>query len=57
MGVDLVIYRPSDRRNERLPIWLHQYNWHRRHRGIQAKSSGLERAHYSATVPSENGGN
>jgi transposase InsO family protein len=29
-------YTHSDRRNERLPIWLHQYNWHRPHGGIQA---------------------
>jgi transposase InsO family protein len=29
-------YTHSDRRNEHLPIWLHQYNWHRPHGGIQA---------------------
>jgi transposase InsO family protein len=29
-------YTHSDRRNERLPIWLHQYNWHRPHGGIHA---------------------
>ena len=29
-------YTHSDRRNEHLPIWLHQYNWHRPHGGIHA---------------------
>jgi len=29
-------YTHSDRRNEQLPIWLHQYNWHRPHGGIKA---------------------
>jgi Transposase DDE domain group 1 len=29
-------YTHSDRRNEQLPIWLHQYNWHRPHGGIHA---------------------
>ena len=29
-------YTHSDRRNEQLPIWLHQYNWHRPYGGIKA---------------------
>ena len=29
-------YARSDRRTEQLPIWLHQYNWHRPHGGIHA---------------------
>jgi transposase InsO family protein len=49
-------YTHSNRRNERLPIWLHHYNWHRPHGGIQAKPGEFGRAQYSATAPSENGG-
>jgi transposase InsO family protein len=30
-------YPTSDRRAEELPIWLHRYNWHRPHGGIQSK--------------------
>src|SRR6195256_496150 len=29
-------YPTSDRRVEQLPIWLHQYNWHRPHGGIKS---------------------
>ena len=29
-------YTHSDRRTERLPIWLHQHKWHRPHGGIHA---------------------
>lgn len=31
-------YEHSDRRTEELPRWLHHYNWHRPHGGIQAKT-------------------
>ena len=31
-------YPTSDRRAEQLPIWLHQYNWHRPHAGIKAQT-------------------
>jgi transposase InsO family protein len=31
-------YAHSDRRTEELPRWLHHYNWHRPHGGIQAKT-------------------
>ena len=31
-------YPTSDRRAEELPIWLHRYNWHRPHGGIQSKT-------------------
>lgn len=31
-------YPHSDRRTEELPRWLHHYNWHRPHGGIQAKT-------------------
>jgi transposase InsO family protein len=31
-------YPTSDRRAEELPIWLHQYNWHRPHGGIKSKT-------------------
>ena len=31
-------YDHSDRRTEELPRWLHHYNWHRPHAGIQAKT-------------------
>jgi transposase InsO family protein len=31
-------YDHSDRRTEELPRWLHHYNWHRPHGGIQAKT-------------------
>jgi len=31
-------YPTSDRRAEELPIWLHQYNWHRPHSGINSQS-------------------
>lgn len=30
-------YPTSDRRAEELPIWLHRYNWHRPHGGINSK--------------------
>lgn len=31
-------YPTSDRRAEELPIWLHQYNWHRPHGGINSRT-------------------
>jgi transposase InsO family protein len=31
-------YQHSDRRTEQLPKWLHEYNWHRPHGGIHAKT-------------------
>jgi transposase InsO family protein len=31
-------YPTSDRRAEELPIWLHQYNWHRPHGGIHSQT-------------------
>lgn len=31
-------YPTSDRRAEQLPIWLHQYNWHRPHGGIKSQT-------------------
>ncbi|MGO4675579.1 IS481 family transposase, partial [Bosea sp. 2YAB26] len=31
-------YPHSERRAEELPRWLHHYNWHRPHGGIQAKT-------------------
>ena len=31
-------YPTSDRRAEELPIWLHQYNWHRPHGGIKSQT-------------------
>jgi transposase InsO family protein len=31
-------YTTSDRRAEELPIWLHQYNWHRPHGGIKSQT-------------------
>jgi transposase InsO family protein len=30
-------YPTSDRRAQELPIWLHQYNWHRPHGGIKSQ--------------------
>jgi transposase InsO family protein len=30
-------YPNSDRRAEELPVWLHQYNWHRPHGGINSQ--------------------
>ena len=30
-------YPTSDRRAEELPIWMHRYNWHRPHGGINSK--------------------
>lgn len=30
-------YPTSDRRAEELPIWLHQYNWHRPHGSLKSK--------------------
>ena len=30
-------YPTSDHRAEQLPLWLHQYNWHRPHRGIKSQ--------------------
>ena len=31
-------YPTSDARAEQLPIWLHQYNWHRPHGGIKSQT-------------------
>jgi len=31
------VYPDSDRRAEELPVWLHQYNWHRPHGGINSQ--------------------
>jgi transposase InsO family protein len=31
-------YENSRQRKDRLPIWLHRYNWHRPHAGINAKT-------------------
>ncbi len=31
-------YPTSDRRAEELPIWLHRYNWHRPHGGINSQT-------------------
>jgi transposase InsO family protein len=31
-------YPTSDRRSQDLPIWLHQYNWHRPHGGIKSRT-------------------
>ncbi|WP_407158249.1 IS481 family transposase [Bradyrhizobium sp. STM 3557] len=31
-------YPTSDRRAEELPIWLHQYNWHRPHGGTKSQT-------------------
>ena len=31
-------YPTSDRRAQELPIWLHQYNWHRPHAGIKSQT-------------------
>lgn len=31
-------YLTSDRRAEKLPIWAHQHNWHRPHRGIDSQT-------------------
>jgi transposase InsO family protein len=31
-------YPTSDRRAQELPIWLHQYNWHRPHGGIDSQT-------------------
>jgi transposase InsO family protein len=31
-------YPTSDRRGEELPVWLHQYNWHRPHGGIKSQT-------------------
>jgi transposase InsO family protein len=31
-------YPTSDRRAQELPIWLHQYNWHRPHGGINSQT-------------------
>jgi transposase InsO family protein len=31
-------YPSSERRAEQLPIWLHKYNWHRPHGGIELKT-------------------
>jgi transposase InsO family protein len=30
-------YPTSDRRAEEFPVWLHQYNWHRPHGGINSQ--------------------
>jgi transposase InsO family protein len=30
-------YQSSDRRAEELPVWLHQYNWHRPHGSLKSK--------------------
>jgi transposase InsO family protein len=31
-------YENSRQRKDQLPIWLHQYNWHRPHRAIDDKT-------------------
>jgi transposase InsO family protein len=31
-------YPTSNRRSQELPIWLHQYNWHRPHAGIKSRT-------------------
>ena len=31
-------YPTSDRRGAELPVWLHQYNWHRPHGGLKSKT-------------------
>src|SRR5215216_2858922 len=31
-------YPTSDRRAQELPVWLHQYNWHRPHGGISSQT-------------------
>src|SRR5580698_1604485 len=31
-------YPTSDRRAEQLPVWLHRYNWHRPHGGINSQT-------------------
>ena len=31
-------YPNSDRRADELPVWLHQYNWHRPHGGIKSQT-------------------
>jgi Transposase and inactivated derivatives len=31
-------YQHSQQRNEELPVWLHRYNWHRPHAGIDDKT-------------------
>jgi transposase InsO family protein len=31
-------YPTSDRRAQALPVWLHQYNWHRPHGGIKSQT-------------------
>jgi transposase InsO family protein len=31
-------YATSDRRAQELPVWLHQYNWHRPHGGIDCQT-------------------
>ena len=31
-------YPNSDRRAQELPVWLHQYNWHRPHGGINSQT-------------------
>jgi transposase InsO family protein len=31
-------YPTSDRRADELPVWLHQYNWHRPHGGIKSQT-------------------
>jgi transposase InsO family protein len=33
-----IAYPTSDRRAEQLPVWLHQYNWHRPHGGIKSQT-------------------
>ncbi|MGH6727759.1 MAG: integrase core domain-containing protein, partial [Pseudolabrys sp.] len=30
-------YRNSEQRKAELPVWLHRYNWHRPHAGIDDK--------------------
>ncbi len=32
-------YTSSDQRKNELPYWLHQYDWHRPHAGINRKTS------------------
>ena len=33
-----VAYHTSDQRRAQLPVWLHRYNWHRPHGGINFKT-------------------
>ena len=33
-----IVYNTSDQRRAQLPVWLHRYNWHRPHGGINFKT-------------------